>query len=89
MVRIIEGIAEFSFFLPRARRVCLVGDFNNWQPEELEMTGGLDGYWRACLTLPSGDYAFRYYADGYWYTDYAAFGVEPGPHGSNSVLRVR
>ena len=88
MVQINEGIAEFRFFRPEACCVCLVGDFNDWRPEDMVMTRGADGYWWAHLRIPSGAYAFRYCADGHWYTDYAAFGVEPGPHGHNSVLRI-
>ena len=63
MVQINEGIAEFSFFRPGARRVCLVGDFNDWRPEQLVMTADADGYWQACLMLSPGIYAFRYFAD--------------------------
>ena len=88
MVQISRRIAEFSFYCPTACRVCLVGDFNSWLPEELAMRRDADGYWRARLVLRPGVYASRYYADGRWYTDYAAFGSEPGPHGHNSVLRV-
>jgi 1,4-alpha-glucan branching enzyme len=88
MVRVNEGIAQFRFFRPKARRVCLVGDFNDWRPEGLAMTPGLDGHWRARLMVPSGVYASRYYVDGRGHTDQASFGVEPGPRGHNSVLRV-
>ena len=31
---------------------------------------------------------FRYLGDGQWYTDYAAFGLEYGPFGMNSVVKV-
>jgi len=88
MVQINQGIAEFSFYCPTAGRVSLVGDFNSWLPDELTMRRDADGYWRARLMLRPGVYTFRYCADGRWYTDYAAFGAEPGPYGHNSVLRV-
>jgi len=88
MVQINEGIAGFSFFRAGARRVCLVGDFNDWRPDQLVMTADADGYWRACLMLSPGIHAFRYFADGQWCTDHGAFGIRPGPHGHNSVLRV-
>ena len=48
-----------------------------------------DGYWRARLLLPDGEYRFRYRADGEWFTDYGAFGLEPGPTGLDGVVRVR
>ena len=52
------------------------------------MTPGLNGYWTAVLYLPQGDYKFRYRCDGQWFTDYAAFGIEYGPLGADSVIRV-
>jgi hypothetical protein len=46
------------------------------------------GYWRAIVELPAGEFKFRYCADGEWFTDYAAFGVEPGRFGMDSIVRV-
>ena len=46
------------------------------------------GYWLARLRLPAGEFKFRYCADDVWFTDYAAFGVEPGRFGLDSVVRV-
>jgi 1,4-alpha-glucan branching enzyme len=89
MVNVANGIVEFSFFRPDARAVFLAGDFNHWRPDQVRMTRKSDGYWQARLHLPAGVYKFRYCADGVWYTDYAAFGVEPGQFGMDSVLHVR
>jgi hypothetical protein len=36
----------------------------------------------------AGEFRFRYCADGEWYADYAAFGVEPGRFGMDSIVRV-
>ena len=47
-----------------------------------------EGYWRAKMRLPAGEFKFRYRADGEWFTDYAAFGVEPSRFGLDSVVRV-
>jgi len=47
-----------------------------------------DGYWIARMRLPAGEFKFRYCADGEWFTDFAAFGVEPGRFGMDSVLLV-
>jgi len=46
------------------------------------------GYWPAVVRIPPGTYKFRYWADGQWYCDFAAFGVEYGPHGTVAILRV-
>ena len=83
-----DGYAEFHFFRPDAANVFIAGDFNDWRTDQLRMVSRGDGYWMLRLPLPAGDYRFRYVADGTWYTDYAAFGVEPARFGMDSVLRV-
>ena len=83
-----NGWAEFRFFRPAAARVFVSGDFNGWRPDQLGMTRQDDGWWALSLPLPAGNYRFRYLADGQWYTDFAAFGVEPGRFGLNSILHV-
>jgi hypothetical protein len=46
------------------------------------------GYWQASIHLPVGEYKFHYVADGQHFVDYAAFGLEPGPFGLDSVVRI-
>lgn len=88
MVNESNGVVEFRFYRPEARQVALAGDFNDWRADQVFMRRDMDGYWSAKLMLPTGVYKFRYCADGVWYTDYAAFGVEPGRYGMDSVVRV-
>lgn len=88
MVRVRNGWAEFEFFRPGAKQVYLLGDFNGWAPRDLPMRRDERGYWTAALRLPTGDYRFRYWADGQWFCDFAAFGMDPGPFGPDSVVRV-
>ncbi|HUU21243.1 MAG TPA: hypothetical protein VM389_01790 [Phycisphaerae bacterium] len=83
-----DGYAEFRFFRPNASNVFVTGDFNDWRTDQLRMVRSDDGYWVLKVRLPAGDYRFRYIADGAWYTDYAAFGVEPGRFGMDSLLLV-
>ena len=52
------------------------------------MTRGLDGWWRCRLRIAPGCYHFRYLSDGEWFMDYAAFGLDYGPFGLNSVVNV-
>jgi len=88
MVTVGDQFVEFRFFRPQAAQVHLAGDFNGWREGELPMRRTPDGYWVAQMRLPAGEFRFRYCADGEWFTDYAAFGVEPGRFGMDSVLRV-
>ena len=88
MVRIESDWVEFVFYRPQATQVHLAGDFNGWREGELPMACGRDGYWYAKMKLPTGEFRFRYCADGEWFADYAAFGVEPGPFGMDSIVRV-
>ena len=82
-----EGLVEFRFFRPGVSQVFLAGTFNRWQPAiPLESKG--DGWWIATVTLPPGEYQFRYLADGQWFTDYAAQGIEPFKGSWNSILVV-
>jgi len=74
MVIVNGNQAEFSFFRPAARQVPMIRRS--------------DGHWQAKLSLPPGTFKFRYCADGEWFTDYAAFGIEFGPFGPDSLLRV-
>jgi|ERR1035437_4260795 1,4-alpha-glucan branching enzyme len=88
MVIVEDNTAEFRFFRPSALTVFLVGDFNDWRRDALPMSRKADGYWFARLQLWEGEFRFRYLADGQWFTDYGAFGIEEGPMGTNSVVRV-
>jgi len=88
MVTVTENWVEFRFFRPSASAVHLAGEFNEWRAGELTMARSEDGYWSARMKLPAGEFRFRYCADGEWFTDYAAFGVEPGRFGMDSVVRV-
>lgn len=88
MVTVSGDWAEFRFYRPQASRVFLAGDFNGWDPQQLPMVRNAEGYWFARLRLPQGEFKFRYCADGQWFADYAAFGVESGCFGLNSIIRI-
>jgi len=88
MVTVNGDWAEFEFFRPHAQSVHVAGEFNDWRPGDLPMQRTSGGYWVAKVRLPAGDFRFRYCADGEWFTDFAAFGVEPGQFGLDSVVRI-
>jgi 1,4-alpha-glucan branching enzyme len=83
-----DGRIEFRFFRPQAHQVCLAGCFTHWQAGAIPMTSDGKGWWTLTLDLTAGDYKFRYLADGGWFTDYAAFGLEYRKNIWNSLLFV-
>lgn len=88
MVKLDGDWVEFKFFRPQAQSVHIAGDFNDWRERELAMSRTSDGYWTARIKLPAGEFRFRYCADGMWFADYAAFGIEYGRFGADSIVRV-
>ena len=88
MVQVTDECVEFAFYRPQAECVSLAGEFNEWRTGELPMEKTSGGYWMTRIHLPAGEFKFRYCADGEWFTDYAAFGVEPGRFGMDSIVRI-
>lgn len=69
--------------------VYITGSFNGWSTHATPMQKVGQGKWQARLQLPPGEHQFRYYANGQWFTDYAAGGVVPNGFGEfNSILAV-
>ena len=83
-----DGQVEFRFYRPNATDVRIAGDFNKWCRNSMTMRHEGSGWWTVTATIDSGDHRFRYYADGQWFTDYAANGVEQSKLGWNSILTV-
>jgi anti-sigma factor RsiW len=62
---------RFRFEAPKAHRVAVAGDFNEWAVDRhaLEDTDG-DGVWKAVVRLPPGRYAYMFVVDdGQWIAD--------------------
>ncbi len=76
MVEVDEtGKTIFRFCHKTQGPVFLAGDFCQWQTDHLPMRRVGESEWLLMLRLPPGTYEFRYFADGRWFTDFAAFGV--------------
>lgn len=86
MVTIEGEWAVFTFYRPGAKQVFVAGEFNGWRTGDIHMYSAGDGNWVARVYLPAGEFRFRYCADGEWFTDYAANGVEPGRFGMDSLV---
>jgi 1,4-alpha-glucan branching enzyme len=60
---------EFRIYRPEAKFISLVGDFNNWNPENDILKKGENGVWSIIKHIPSGSYLYRYIIDGSWMQD--------------------
>ena len=47
-----------------AKRVCLVGEFNSWDPEAHPMQRQSDGAWLVQVPLHHGHHQYRFLVDG-------------------------
>jgi len=64
-----RNLIEFSLFNPDAKFISLVGDFNNWNPENDLLKKDNNGIWRLDKKLRPGIYRYNYVIDGAWKPD--------------------
>jgi 1,4-alpha-glucan branching enzyme len=87
----VEGGVLFRYKNSDAKRVNLVGDFNDWSPTADSMTDeNGDGEWTLFYPLGVGTYAYKFLVDGKnWVTDPANPSSEPdGFNGRNSIVKI-
>ena len=72
-------IVQFMLTAPAASRVALTGDFNGWDPREIEMTrDSRDGRWAVTLALAPGRHSYAYVVDDtQWVRDPVGAAAEP------------
>lgn len=81
----------FSIEAKEAQSAAVVGDFNNWNPAEGELSKLKNGTFKATFELPaSNSYEFRYLVDGEYVNDVEAddFKWNDFAAAENSVLAV-
>jgi 1,4-alpha-glucan branching enzyme len=87
----VEGGVMFSIYEPKADRVHVVGDFNNWSTtaDPLYNREG-DGLWAITIPLSAGRYEYKFLIDSEkWVPDPGnPEWVDDGFDGKNSVLIV-
>jgi hypothetical protein len=72
----------------QTRRVYLAGSFNDWRPDELEMTKTAKG-WQLPLYLADGTHTYRFVVGGQWMADPANPEKFPNEYNDyNSVIRI-
>ena len=74
---------------PEAKKVCVAGSFNDWNPEKTPLRPAGDGRWVGSLRVDPGRYEYLFVVDGQWVTDPNAIENVQNPYGGqNSILRV-
>jgi Glycogen recognition site of AMP-activated protein kinase len=81
----------FVFVAPRASKVSLVGDFNDWDDTKAPLVRVPNsGLWRVTLPLPAGRHEYQFVVDGAWLPDPSApVAGDDGFGRTNSVRIVR
>ena len=92
-----KSVCKVTFELPKdvtssAKRVSVVGEFNQWNMESTPMKKRKDGSFSVTLDLlKDREYQYRYLIDGtQWQNDFNADNYVPSPYGDceNSVVVV-
>ena len=66
---------DFFCTAPKAQRVCLVGDFNEWKPDANPMRKMPDGRWMIGMELHHGHHQYLFLVDGQPQLDPNASGI--------------
>lgn len=88
---IVEGGVRFSVKSPDAKKVTIVGSFNQWDTDKdvLSDPEG-DGIWNIVLPLKDGRYEYLFLIDGEkWLLDPTVPSVDDGLGGRNSVIHIK
>jgi 1,4-alpha-glucan branching enzyme len=80
---------QFSLLAIEAKKVSLVGEFNNWNPDADPMQSNGSGTWIKAKMLSPGNIEYKYWVDGEWMQDPMNLRVCPNCFGTqNSVVKV-
>lgn len=81
---------ELQYEAPRAEKVYVAGEFNQWRAGDLRLRQDETGLWKVQLWLTPGWYEYRFLVDGEWHDDPRAKVRVSNAFGStNSVLVVQ
>ncbi len=77
---------NFICMATEAKRVSLVGDFNQWQPQATPMKRQPDGCWLAQVQLGPGHHHYQFIVDGKPTLDPRAQGIARNQEGQKVSL---
>ena len=72
-----KTVAPVNFICraPGAKRVTLVGDFNDWHPDAMPLKRQVDGTWSLQISLGQGHHHYQFLVDGKPTLDPRAHGI--------------
>jgi len=76
---------SFKFCAPGAKKVNLVGNFNDWDASARVLRKDAKDIWKTSMLLAPGTYEYRYVVDGAWENDPEAEQV-PNAFGEQNCL---
>ena len=80
---------QFSLLAIEAKKVSLVGEFNNWNPDADPMQSDGNGTWTKAKMLSPGNIEYKYWVDGEWMQDPANLRACPNCFGTqNNIVKV-
>lgn len=53
---------RFVYFSSKAKKVALIGSFNDWTPQPMKKTG--KNRWELVVEIPEGEYLYNFLVDG-------------------------
>lgn len=87
--QVLEDGVFFSYRIPDAEDVQLVGDFNDWKMgKDAQLEKGEDGRWSRILRLGPGGHEYRLVVNGKWLKDPHNPQVVSNPFGEENSLIV-
>ena len=64
-----KGRVSFKLEAPDARKVSVMGDFNNWDPKTHVMKKDKKGVWNKTILIAPGRLEYKFFVDGEWWLD--------------------
>lgn len=71
-----------------AREVLLAADFTQWQLRAIPLVRQRTGSWKATVTLPPGQYQYRFLVDGVWCDDPACTARVSNEFGGENCVKT-
>jgi 1,4-alpha-glucan branching enzyme len=85
----VRRAVRFGLELFGARKVSVVGTFNQWNPEAMPLRCVGGSKWFRYVPLDTGRHEYRFVVDGKWMDDPKAREFIPNPQGGqNAVLQI-